>query len=85
MKKYILDTFSQPDSTVRVVICTVAFGLGVDTPDVHMVLHWGAARTFEGFFQEYGRARRDPMAVPQAFSVVYYHAADISTSATVPR
>src|SRR5277367_217488 len=36
--------FPKPNSTIRVLIATVAFGIGVDIPDVTLVIHWGAAR-----------------------------------------
>lgn len=82
VKKYVMDTFGKHDSKIRMIICTVAFGMGVDTPDVNMVLHWGAPRTFEGFFQQLGRAGRDTSIMPQAHSLLYYHMSDISTAAT---
>ncbi|XP_019642067.1 PREDICTED: ATP-dependent DNA helicase Q-like SIM [Branchiostoma belcheri] len=47
------------DSMVRVTIATVAFGMGIDVPDVLAVIHWGAPRHVEGFYQESGRGGRD--------------------------
>ncbi|XP_066302188.1 uncharacterized protein [Branchiostoma lanceolatum] len=58
-KNFLLDEFRKTDSVVRVVIATVAFGMGIDFPDVYAVIHWGAPRNVECFYQESGRAGRD--------------------------
>ncbi|XP_033730182.1 Werner syndrome ATP-dependent helicase homolog [Pecten maximus] len=78
-KKIIMDNFPNPDSTCRIVICTSAFGLGVNVPDINMVIHWGASRSIEGFMQEFGRSGRDGGS---AMSVLYYHGMDISKTST---
>ncbi|KAH3708255.1 hypothetical protein DPMN_067702 [Dreissena polymorpha] len=41
---------------VRVVVATVAFGLGIDIPDVRLVVHWGAPRSILAYWQEICRA-----------------------------
>lgn len=58
---------SQP--VVNQIICTNAFGMGLDVPDVRMVIHWQQAATVEDQLQEYGRAGRDGK---QAVSVIFY-------------
>ncbi len=44
---------------VRAIICTNAFGMGLDVPDVRLVVHWQHPASVEDYLQEFGRAGRD--------------------------
>ena len=59
LQKYTLDVFRKEDSVLRVLICTIAFGMGVEIPDVRQVVHWGKSRSLLCHWQEIGRCGRD--------------------------
>ena len=59
VKNQSLESFTSPNSTLRVVIATIAFVLGVDCPDIRQIIHLGPPEDVEGYLQATGRAGRD--------------------------
>ena len=55
----ILQEFQKPSSTIRCIVCTVAFGMGINIPDVALVIHWGEPSSVVAYVQEVGRAGRN--------------------------
>ena len=55
----LIKSFSCSKSPLRVLICTIAFGMGLDCVDVTQIIHWGPASDLESYMQECGRAGRN--------------------------
>lgn len=59
VKDGVLKMFTTIGSPLRIVIATIAFGLGIDTCDIRYVVHWGPPQDIEQYVQATGRAGRD--------------------------
>lgn len=56
-RKSVLNDFTK--DILNVIVATVAFGMGIDKPDVRTIVHYGASKNIETYYQEVGRAGRD--------------------------
>ena len=54
IKEDIVSEFAKPNGKLRIVVGTIAFGMGLDCPDVRQILHWGASHDIESYIQETG-------------------------------
>jgi ATP-dependent DNA helicase RecQ len=74
-RKNVQEQFLRDD--VSVVVATVAFGMGIDKPNVRFVVHYDLPRHLEGYYQETGRAGRDGLP---AEALLLFGTQDVATA-----
>jgi ATP-dependent DNA helicase RecQ len=79
VKESIISSMCNDGEILRVLICTVAFGMGLNTEGVREVIHWGISSDIESYIQETGRGGRDGLPCK---AVLYYKNSELRLTTT---
>ncbi len=77
VKEHIIKEMTSSDSCFRILVCTMAFGMGVDCKDLNCSIHLGPSKNIEMYLQESGRIGRDGKP---STSLVFYNSLLLATS-----
>ena len=72
VKDSILIQSTLPNSTLRLIICTAAFGMGIDCVGVSRVIHWGPPNDVETYIQQTGRSGRSGRSGQLSYCILLF-------------
>ena len=77
VKEHVLDQFSQQSGFLRVLIATIAYGMGVNCRRVKRVIHFGPSKSVQSYIQESGRCGRQGK---ESYTILLYNSITIRTA-----